>query len=653
MSNKKKLITGDICFRRIQWCFIPIFFLVLFNSCNDNSTTHEFANKIIKISNFCATSNYQPNQKDIKQIELDYSNAIQGFVIPSNNQIKEGYFKVRFNLQNISNEAQQLYYKIYYSNVSYKFQEYDSILKADNPLAVENFYGSWEDTKVEFKKIKNKLQVNEEIEVNDEIRIVGNPRNEERYFENGINNRWKRNPRVGMYTFVIVVCTEADLNTIPPTIKNISKKNQDKFDNPFYYFKYAEGAKLKQTIVHEDPVPLKVVATPPPANGIYIDNSTLGTDNYDKSNYCSTCGEDEVLYRNAAFQQFINYVDESTKFYNIPVVADIINDNYSMIEYNWTKSFYTREELIPTLIQTSKHPCQTVFSDTVNNKITIKNPGSKPGQWKKESVGVITRHGMTYGKYRVKVKLTELLNKEGVWNGLTNAIWLITQGGGEWNYRRNCNSRGYMATYWGGVNDKRVPAVDYTEIDFEIIKTPPYCPSNVFPPIFLKTKADKNDLKNWNVQLPEELIKSKDKVTVACTNWDMACMEPKNFSTGCNTIEYQGQTFNTFRWDSVYRALTERTEELDDELFKGDYYYFEIDWRPKEIIWRIGKSPDNMRIVGYMNDKVTSIPNNQMLLIITQEYHNTIWWPGAPFAQENLPFPLNDIPGEIYELHIE
>ena len=42
-----------------------------------------------------------------------------------------------------------------------------------------------------------------------------------------------------------------------------------------------------------------------------------------------------------------------------------------------------------------------------------------------------------------------------------------------------------------------------------------------------------------------------------------------------------------------------------------------------------------------------------MLLIVTQEYHNTKWWPGTPYAQENIPFPANDIPGEIYDLTIE
>ena len=91
----------------------------------------------------------------------------------------------------------------------------------------------------------------------------------------------------------------------------------------------------------------------------------------------------------------------------------------------------------------------------------------------------------------------------------------------------------------------------------------------------------------------------------------------------------------------------------DDELFAGIFYYFEIDWQPTAIVWRIGPSPDKMREVGYMNDKITSIANNQMLLIVTQEYHNTKWWPGTPYTQENIPFPANDILGEIYDLTIE
>jgi hypothetical protein len=632
--------------------FVTVFFL--FEFCSTKKEKQRVVNSTFEIINFDATSNFQSNETKVKTIALDYKNAMKGFLIPSANQVAEGFFKFKFELKNVSSSTQKFYYKIYYENISYKFNEFDSISKLEHELAQENFYGSWENTDLSYREVKSELTSGSLIAIEDSFRIVGNPRNEMRYFSEGKNDRWKRNPRVGNYQLKLVVCTASDLKQIPIEIQNISLKKNERFLNPFYYFNYGLGKKLKETLVINDPVFLNVYAKPDLGSGIFIKSDALGTDKYDKSYFCNTCGENEDLYRNAPLQQFINYVDSSTKFNNIPLLKDILKDDYTQIDYNWDKSFYTKEELIPTFIQTSKKPCQTVYSDPTTHSLKIKNPATTPGEWKKESVGVITRHGMTYGKYRVKVKLTELLNKSGVWNGLTNAIWLITQGGGEWNFRRICNSsRGYMATYWGGINDKRVKAVDYSEIDFEIIKTPPYCPSNKFPPVFDNPVANNKNINNWHTKTPDDLIESRDKITVACTNWDMACMEPKKFSTGCNSLDYQGKTYHTFRWDSVYRALTEKQEELDDELFAGPFYYFEIDWRPTEIIWRIGATPDKMRVVGYMNDDVTAIPNNQMLLIITQEYHNTTWWPGAPFAQDNLPFPLNDIPGEIYEIMIK
>jgi hypothetical protein len=638
--------------RVIFLLLITAFFL--FEYCSTKKEKQRVVNSTFEIINFDATSNFQSKETKIKTIALDYKNAIKGFVIPSANQVAEGFFKFKFELKNVSNINQKFYYKIYYENISYKFNEFDSILKSEHELAQENFYGSWENTDLAFREVKSELASGSLIAIEDSFRIVGNPRNEMRYFSEGKNDRWKRNPRVGNYQLKLVVCTASDLKQIPLEIQNISLKKNEKFLNPFYYYTYGSGKKLKETLVINDPVILNVYAKPDLGSGIYINESSFGGENIDKSYFCSTCGQDENLYNNAAMQQFINYVDPSTKFYNIPVVMDILKDDYSQIDYNWNKSFYAKEELIPSYVQTTKKPCQTVFSDPKNHKIIIKNPACKAGELKKESVGVITRHGMTYGKYIAKVKLTELLNKSGVWNGLTNAIWLITQGGGEWNFRRNCNSaNGYMSTYMGGKDDKRVSAVDYTEIDFEIIKAPPYCPTNKFPPVFDNAVANNKNINNWNVKQPDDLKDSRNKISVACTNWDMACMEPKKFATGCNTINYQGKTFQTFRWDSTYRALNEKQEELDDDLFAGPFYYFEIDWRPTEIIWRIGASLDDLRVVGYMNDQVTSIPNNQMLLIVTQEYHNTNWWPGAPFAQDNLPFPLNDIPGEIYEIMIK
>jgi len=630
--------------------FSAIMFLLF--ACNENKQTPSLSCESFSIQNFDPTANWQTDDKHSKDISIDYENAYSGFIIPSVNQLKEGKFSFEFELKNNTQTSQDFYYKIYYQNESYKFGEFDSITKKENPLSEENFYGSWENTTSTFKKATIAADGSFH-KVQDGFRIIGNPRNEERYFESGNNDRWKRNPRVGEYSFLLVVVTENDLKNIPQYIQNINLKNNGHYSNPYYFFLHGDGTNFKNTITYKSTSTLKVIAQPNLGGGIYIEDQIFAGTSYDKSHFCATCGQDSSLYKNAPIQQFINYVDASTKMDNIPVIGDILKDNYSKMDYNWNKSFYSKDELIPTIIQTTKHPCQTVFSDPKEKKIIIKNPKTEFGEWKKESVGIITRHGFTYGKYRVKVKLTELLNKNNVWNGITNAIWLITQGGGEWNFRRNCNKEGYMASYWGGHDDKRVPAVDYSEIDFEILKTPPYCPDNTFPPVYRNPVDNNKNIKLWNVAMPEEIINTDGNITVACTNWDMACWEPKNFGVGCNPIEYKGQTFYTHRWDHWYRALTEKKEENDDELFKSDYYYFEINWRPTEIIWSIGSEPDKMRIVGYMNDQVTSIPNNQMLMIITQEFHNTKWWPGTPYSQDNLPFPSNDIPGEIYELMIE
>jgi hypothetical protein len=633
---------------------IVVFFLLLtLSSCKKNKVrTPSLDCENFSIKNFNPLTNWEAEEKGKKTIYIDYSKANNGFVVPSARQMKEGQFVFNFEVRNNGVKAQKFFFKIYYQNESYKFNETDSTTNKRNELAEENFYGSWTASGVTFKQTEEIPADNNYHTIADAFNIVGNPRNEERYIQNGINNRWQRNPRVGEYSFLLVVTSEEEMAAIPQAVQTLNLREEGHFLNPYYYFLYGDGKQLKKTIAHKSASILKVVAQPNLGSGIYVDDARFNG-NVDKSAFCATCGQDSNLYENAAIQQFINYVDASTKMEHIPVVADVLKDNYSKLDYNWNKCFYTKDELIPTIIQTSKHPCQTVFSDPQKKKITIKNPGTTFGEWKKESVGIITRHGFTYGKYRVKAKLTQLLNKNNVWNGLTNAIWLITQGGGEWNYRRNCNKEGYMATYWGGREDKRVPAVDYSEIDFEILKTPPYCPDNAFPPVFKNPVDDRKNIRSWNVALPDEIINADDKVTVACTNWDMACWQPENFGVGCNPIAYKGETFYTHRWDHWYRALTEKKEENDDELFASDFYYFEIDWRPTEIIWRIGPEPDKMRVVGYMNDKVTSIPNNQMLMIITQEFHNTKWWPGAPYSQDNIPFPANDIPGEIYELTIE
>jgi hypothetical protein len=591
-----------------------------------------------------------------KSLVLDYSNAItEGFIIPTQNQVREGRFEFSFSVKNTGKNPQKFLYKIFYQNESYKFPETDeNDTTKQNINAWENFYGSWEDVSQTFKETGEILADHEFHLVSDHFRIVGNPRNEKRYYADGKNDRWKRNPRVGNYSFLLVVTSADNIgeNKIPQGVQNISVVENGSFINPYFYFLHGEGRKLKNTIMQKSPYFLRMIAKPDPGAGIYIQNEIFDPAHATKY-YCKTCGIDSNLYHKAPFEQFGHYIDPSTRMNNIPVIADVLKDNYSKMDYNWNRCFFTKEELIGTIPTVSKDPCKTVASDPAGHKIVIRNPGCEYGKWAKENVGVKSRHGFTYGKWTIKAKLTELLNRNNLWNGLTNAIWLITQGQADWNLRRDCNKEGYMANYYGGSNDKRVKNVGYSEIDFEILKTVPYCPSYLLPPAYNNWIDDPNHLGNWNVPLPEEILADDDKIEVCCTNWDMACWEPSDFKDGCQTISYNGQTFWAHRWDKTYRAITEKTTEPDDELFASPYYYFQIDWEPTEIIWRIGPSKDKLRVVGYVNQANTSIPNNQMLMIITQEFHNTRWWVGSAYQQDNIPFPKNDIVGEIYEMTIE
>lgn len=592
----------------------------------------------VSITAFNIPANWSEKLNDtLYVLHLDYTDALKGFRIPSVRQTADGNFSFSFSVS--AKEHTELYYKIYYQNQSYSFPD-------GHPYEHENFYGSWEDTEIGFKKISIP-DPSKPLSITDHIAIVGNPRNEKKYFDESGNNRWQRNPRTGVYAFMLVVLTKQELEKIPTYIQHIALPGPDSlFVNPFSFFR-----KQKNMTYCIAPEKLHVIAKPELGRGVYVNKHSF-SEAYGKEFYNLQCSEDSLLYAQAPFEIFINYVDPSTRFENIPVIKDIFKDGYSKTEYNFNRAFYRRNELIATSASTTEYPCENVYADPTEGKIVIQNPASTHGNWRKESTGIISRHGFTYGKIRVKAKLTPLLNKDNMWNGLTNAIWMIYQGG-PWNHRRTCDSTGYMATYWGGGNDARVPTVDYSEIDFEILKTVSYCPDNIFPPVYETPRSDFRNRKVWDVTWPEEIYQHDADIVVACTNWDMACPQPNYYTAGCQPLLYKDKTFTGHRWDHNYRALTQKTYAPDSALFGSPYYYFEIEWKPTEIFWRIGPEPEKMQLVGYMNEGVTTIPNNQMLLIITQEFHNTRWWPGTPYEQHFIPFPESPYVGEIYEVSIE
>jgi hypothetical protein len=652
---------------KVKW-FSGLFPALLFSffivGCGQSSKSIEISSDQFVIRDFNPLSNWPYDLKGNKtgtpatdkMIFLDYSDAIgKGFIIPTSQQTESGFFEFVFSIKNTGKLARKFAYKIYYQNESYKFPERDETDTTKQHVnSWENFYGSWEEVDKTFAETEIIPADDAFHKVTDRFRIVGNPRNEKRYYVDEKNERWKRNPRVGNYSFLLVVTTTENISgkKIPDYVQNISLLKDLTFTNPYFYFLYGDGRFAKNTAIQRFPNVLKVVASPDPGNGIYINPDKFAPEAM-KISETNLCGHDSALHRTAAFEQFIHYIDPSTKMDHIPVIEDVLKDGYSKTDYNWNKQFYRKDELIAVTASTATRPCETVISDPVSHKITILNPKAEFGRWQKQNVGVITRHGFTYGRWTVKCKLTEILNRNNMWNGITNAIWLITQDRADWNQRRECSNGGYLANYYGGEKDARVKTVGYSEIDFEILKTVPYCPSWVLPPAYSQGSPDQDHVENWNVPFPEEITTDDDKVVVACTNWDMACRQPAEFHEGCWPVRYKDQTFWTHRWDMNYRALTEKTMEPDDELFGSPFYYFQIDWQPESITWRIGPSKDKLRIVGYMDSNVTAIPNNQMLLIVTQEFHNTKWWIGSPYSQDNIPFPENDLVGEIYELTIE
>ncbi len=271
--------------------------------------------------------------------------------------------------------------------------------------------------------------------------------------------------------------------------------------------------------------------------------------------------------------------------------------------------------------------------DKDKNALFLTNPGNKDlNDYRKENVGIKTRHGFTYGKYIAKIRFPKIINSSYVWNGLTCAFWLKYQKG-NWNTRSNCIS-GFNPKLYS--DSAKVKSSTYSEIDIEIVKTSKFWPKTSY---------------GGKVDYPKDNALNKN-IIVSCTNWDLACHDPDSFNTGVRNISYDTKKFTLHRWDDDYRALTSKYELNQDSVLGRELYYV-IEWHPKYIIWKIGPTRENLFVIGYMDNKSTMIPDNQMELVFTQEFHLSEWWPLTPFKQEFIPYPLNEITGYIYEVEIE
>ena len=594
-------------------------------------------------------------------LDMDLENAVtEGIAIPSVKQTNDGLLHFRFIAP-----KKGMYYKIYYQNESYKFPD-------TSALAAENFYGSWEDVTIGFKPVERWV-------VRDALCIVGNPRDERIYYgseatedwgtkarieanvqdvrndqqwydavvqkaidnhisiedqlfidavwmagqdlnKNAVNHRWKRNPRAGKYRFMLVLCDEEGLAEIPDYIQYIGRADENgRYVNPFGWFETHPSKHIK--LVHSGRM-LKTRAVLDARQGL-------------------NCGDEAIP--NALFEQFFSHVSQQYTLRNIPVIKDVVGeDPYTREEYEANKTRFDSTQLQMNYPVVSEQPGTTVKIASDGSSITLINPASTEGNLRKESTGIRTRVGFTYGKYRGKIKFPVMLNEENIWNGLTYAFWLIYSDGGMWNQRRPVfRDGGYIPKWDDSEHPQRTPYHPYSEIDIEIVKASQYWPWEYY-------RWSRSDRENC-----EEDATLNNDVMFCCTNWDLASTEPPKFKGGLDTINYdEKHGFAAMRWYPTYKALTSRTP-MPNADFKEDWYYYEIEWRPTEIIWRLGPDPDHMEVMGYIDDQHSCIPNNQMKCIVTQEYHYSEWWPPIVWEQGLIPYNKTDIEGRVYEIVIE
>ncbi len=659
---------------------------LLFISCSKPQT------QLFEVRDFNPVSNFQP-EGDTLYYMVDLKNAItNGIIIPTENG-DAANFVVRFKIQNTSETAKKYAYKVFYQNESYAFPPLkDGILgeKLD-PKANDNFYGSWNMANSGFHQTQEIAAGQDFVEITDTIAILGNPRNEAKYFgaattnpvhtydrlpeviqsirnspewlksmeekaakanisvdaqieadarwmiqhegqQGDENNRWKRNPRMGTYSFLLVV-TEADkLDQIPYFYRDVTMKDSTEkaYKNPYYYFLETDDnedtftAQLANTYV-------KAKLKYDVSSGIYVNpfaESDMQTD------FLNThCNDSDSMFYHAQFQQYFHYIDKNKILHNIPMAYDVTGADYSRAQYDQNVAKFPASALTGDFVDISHHAGKTVGYDSSQSALTITNPGNNDSSaFGKLNVGLRTRYGLTYGKYTARIEFPETISHDGVWNGLTCAYWLIYQTG-DWNTRSNCES-GYNLKLSG--DEDRKPSSTYSEIDIEIVKTSKYWPGTSY---------------GDNVDYPVDSGYDKN-IIVACTNWDLACQDPPNFNSGVKKRNFQNQEFALHRWDKDYRALTSKYENPHDEIM-GKSVFYQIEWRPDAIIWRIGPSKDKLKVICYMDETNTKIPDNQMETVVTQEFHAAEWWPLEPYKQNFIPYPLNDITGYIYSVEIE
>lgn len=676
----------NIKFIRQKFIFLLLSGLIL--ACNKSESSFDLVS-------FEALTNFEFSN-DTLVLEMDLSGGpFEAVSLPSQNgPHHDKTFHFEFTVKNNRGKPAPVYYKIYYQNESYKHKEARTSaltqLEDYNPDASENFYGSWiSDTLIGFRQSKI-IPARSEITITDSFFISGNPLNDSLYFgpepenpnikseniehqiqvikdspewyeavvekaknrnraleeqllddaawvlqnqvsEISTNQRWQRNPRVGAYSFMLVVGSKDEIEQLPASILNMSQLDE-KFKiklNPFYYFNYESSPGVR---VAYAPQVLKTFAVLRPEAGLFYNGLGFKIPSQRPE---EECNNDEIAFKYAHFMQFVNEEVLDSSLHNIDIKANVKGNSYTQALFE--KNAQSARRNTPSYVLKPNEACENAWYDPAENVLVIQNTGNTTRPYKKENAGVEGRIGFSYGKYTARIRFPEILNNHNVWNGVTCAFWLKFQSLEDWNIRNACQKEGYVVHNQKGEDYSFKPQNAYSEIDIEIIKT-----SKHWPPTSYKL-----------FNKPEYYDSAQDhNLIVSCTNWDLACKDPSKFGVGAKRFSHDETNYEIHRWDRWYRALTLKTERPAEKTV-GDVLLYQIDWQPHEITWRLGSDKTEMDEVGYMDETVTKIPNNQMVPVMSQEFHYGHWWPMTPFPQGDIPYPDEAIRGYLYEVVIE
>lgn len=159
-----------------------------------------------------------------------------------------------------------------------------------------------------------------------------------------INNRWKRNPRMSNYSFLLVIVDEGELKKIPAHYQDVTVADANGYyHNPYaYYLNPTEESPKFDTYLFQDQ--LKVAMKYDPSSGIFVNTADFNKDvNTQFDDYCSS---NEYLFLNAQFEQYFHSLNKKTTFKNIPLRQDVISDNYTQVQYVENANKFTEGERV-------------------------------------------------------------------------------------------------------------------------------------------------------------------------------------------------------------------------------------------------------------------------------------------------------------------